>query len=476
MIGYGILIFVLAILGTSNIVYFRRARSLSRKNICVQENYQEMVRFLQRFSHDFIKCKDEKQWMQSIANYLADALKAKAIRIFLLEQQRLRLVAKYGAMPLHREPSSEDNKSFGGVLASLNQEKLDVDKGMIGEIVAGSTPVHKDFPTRTAKAGDEKKRLESFIAIPMMIEKQKNGIICAINKNEEGTYFTSDDETLLSSLSAPIALAGSLFHIYADLNEQQRIQQELRLAREIQNSLLPRENPVSEWFSIYGVHKAAKEVSGDFYDFVEINDNFLLVIIADASGKGVPACMVMAMCRTFIRANAARFKENLEGLLKELNRNLFNDTDEAKFVTLACCLIDKRDSTVEYARAGHTDLILRRSNGAIQIISPYGPALGLFPPDSEELEFDTFAFSWLPDTALMLFTDGLTEAINGNQEEYGLDRLSATFSKQNSNPSDCVGAILSSVREFSEQQTQTDDQTIVILHRKNVKLATVHSN
>ena len=468
MIGYGILIFLLVIVGITNIIYFRRSQSLSKEIVSVEENFQEMVRFLHRFSYDFVKSKDERQWMQSMADYLTDAMDAKVIRIYLLEQQQhLRLVANSGKMPLLSTPNNSDQRISVRELESLLKEQLGINESIIGKIVTTGNPVHEDF---LPLSNDRRNGLESFIAAPMIIGKRRNGVICAINKKEQGTYFTEDDKTLLNSLSAPIALAGSLFHIYADLSEQQRIQQELRLAREIQNSLLPRESPESEWFSIYGVHKAATEVSGDFYDFVEIDDNFLLVVIADASGKGVPACMVMAMCRTFIRANAARFMENLEGLFKELNKSLFGDTDEAKFVTLACCLIDKRDSTVEYARAGHTELLLRRPTGTTQVISPYGPALGLFPPNCEELEFDTFAFSWLPDTVLVLFTDGLTEALNQNQEQYGLDRLISTFNKQTSDPSVCAGNILSSIREYSQQQPQTDDQTIVVLQRKDAKL------
>ena len=457
-------------LGITSVVYFRRSRYLSKRIARVMEDYQEVVRFLHRFSHDMVKSRDERQWMQSMADYLADAIKARVVRIFLLEHQhRLSLVAQSGALRLPHGTHNDSPGDSTGVLDVLYREQFDVGEGIVGEIAASGRLTQKEFASPFAVENGVE-RLESFLGIPMNIGKRSNGVICAINKRQRGATFTEDDKLLLNSLANPIALAGSLFQIYADLSEQQRIHQELRLAREIQNSLLPREAPKSAWFSIYGVHKAATEVSGDFYDFVEIDENFLLVLIADASGKGVPACMITAMCRTFIRANAARYKANLEGLLKELNRNLFNDTDEAKFVTLACCLIDKRDSTVEYARAGHTELLLRQPTGEVQIVSPDGPALGLFPPDAEELEFDTFAFSWLPNTSLVLFTDGMTEALNEHQEQYGLDRLVSTFSKQLSDPITTAGSLLSSVKDFTQRQTQSDDQTIVVLTRNDADL------
>ena len=471
MIGYIFSIALIVILGTLSVYYYRRSHFLSKRITRVMEDYQEMVRFLHRFSHDMVKSRDERQWLQAMADYLADAVRAEVIRIFLLEHQsHINLVAHSGIFPANDDGGKNFPSAAKDILDVLHREQFDMGEGIIGKVASSGQAIQKEVSSSFIGSG-QKMPIESFLAIPMNIEKRNNGVICAINKRERGTDFSEDDRLLLSSLASPIALAGSLFQIYADLNEQQRIHQELRLAREIQNSLLPREAPKSEWFSVYGVHKAATEVSGDFYDFVEIDDNFLLVIIADASGKGVPACMITAMCRTFIRANAARYKENLEGLLKDLNRSLFRDTDEAKFVTLACCLIDKRDSTVEYARAGHTEMLFRQPTGSVQIVSPDGPALGLFPPGSEELEFDTFAFSWLPNTSIMLFTDGLTEALNENQEEFGLNRLVSTFGKKSSDPITAAGSVLSAVKEFTQHQPQTDDETIVILMRNDVEFS-----
>jgi sigma-B regulation protein RsbU (phosphoserine phosphatase) len=304
----------------------------------------------------------------------------------------------------------------------------------------------------------------TIMATAMKIDEQIVGVICAVDRRVPTGPFVRDDLFLLESLSGQVALGGTLIEVYERLSEQHRLQQELQLAREIQNSLLPTAAPSSDWFQVHGVNRTASEVSGDFYDFVELSEDFLLVLVADASGKGVPACMIMAMCRSFVRANAIRYRDNLEGLLKALNQSLFSDTDGAKFVTAACCLIDKRDGTVEYARAGHTELLIHQPGGRIEVISPDGPALGLLPDD--EVTFDTFSFSWLPDTSILLFTDGITEALNADEDEFGLTRLTEALHRCDTLvPEETAERILDEVAAFTEEQPQTDDQTMVILSR-----------
>ncbi len=464
MIGYGLLAFIIVVLAVSNLQYRISTRSALKRVRRALEDRKDMVRFLDRFSRSIVTSRDEKKWMQSMADLLCDSIKAKNIRLYIFEQQHhFRLVAETGKLPPINDKDPSPPTEAKSILEALHQEQIEVSKGIFHKAVSSGKSVHKDFPADDN--GYRRKGLRSIIAVPMILDGQKIGLICALDKKKKGNYFTSEDVDLLECLSNQIALAGTLFKIYEDIGEQHRIQRELSLAREIQNSLLPKEAPKSENFAIHGVNIAAKEVSGDLYDFVPINDNFLLVLIADASGKGVPACMIMSMCRIFVRANAARYKDNLEGLLKELNQNLYIDTDEARFVTLACCLIDKRDNTVEYARAGHTELLIQQPAGDVQIIYPDGPALGLLPPDDGSVQFDTFSFSWLPNSSIVLFTDGIIEALDEDGEEYGLDRLIDSLTPPTCDPEATATRVVNSVRDFVASQPQMDDQTLVILTR-----------
>jgi sigma-B regulation protein RsbU (phosphoserine phosphatase) len=247
------------------------------------------------------------------------------------------------------------------------------------------------------------------------------------------------------------------------MKEQERLSQEIEFTRQLQASLLPDHFPAWDQFLVHSFTRSAKEVSGDFYDFVELDEDRLLIVIGDACGKGVPACMIMAMTRSFIRSHISRFT-TLKNLLVELNDNLFRDVAEERFITLGCCLLDKKRSTVEYARAGHTEVVFY-IHEHIRAIFPHGTALGLLP--SELATIETFSFEFPPDMSILLFTDGITEAIDAEEEEYGDKKLEDVFKESclaKNSPEQTIQNILDSVDAHTGPiEHQADDQTIVII-------------
>ena len=306
------------------------------------------------------------------------------------------------------------------------------------------------------------------MAVPMIMENKISGVICAVN-NKNNKSFTKTQFDSLESMTNLVVLIHNILKVYSNLTIQQRLSQELEFTRLLQASLLPKEFPEWSPFVINAFTRSAKEVNGDFYDFVEIDENRLLVVIGDASGKGVPACMVMAMTRSFIRANVERFT-SLTDLLEELNTNLYRDTNEERFVSLSCCLLDKREETIEFIRGGHTELLLYSNKDSIRKISPDGAAVGLLPSEYTS-DFDTFSFSFESNYSIMLYSDGITEINNKEGKEFGIDRLSNLFlesCKRKNSPRKCTDKILRAIDEFSTEESQYDDQTIVIIsHEKS---------
>jgi serine phosphatase RsbU (regulator of sigma subunit) len=216
-------------------------------------------------------------------------------------------------------------------------------------------------------------------------------------------------------------------------------------------------------YRIQPFSRSAREVGGDFYDFVQLDGGRLMFVIGDASGKGVPACMLMAMCQSFVRSSAQRF-QGLEVFLEQLNRYLFHDTDRGHFVTLAVCIIDVENHICEYARAGHTELLLRLASGVTRVIKPDGPSLGLLP-DELGVHFDTLSFRFKPGTSLMLFTDGITEALDEDENEFGIERLEQIWRTTDGSPEEVSKRVLSAVEEFKGDAPQADDQTILVISR-----------
>ncbi len=169
------------------------------------------------------------------------------------------------------------------------------------------------------------------------------------------------------------------------------------------------------------------------------------------------------MTRSYIRSAIDHFT-NLEEFLREVNRNLYRDVDDEKYVTLSCCLLDLRSGIVEYARAGHTDLLVHVSNH-LRTFFPAGAGIGIMP--DEFATFDTISFELRHGATIMLFSDGLSEATNDDNEEFGVERLQKVFASSCRNLDSLettVNKSLEAVRRFASEQA--DDQTLILIRRR----------
>lgn len=302
------------------------------------------------------------------------------------------------------------------------------------------------------------------MAAPLISKGATVGIVCAVDsRSNPDAPFTAAQFGHLQFVADQIVLAHLISKAYSDRSTQQRLAQELDFARVIQRSLLPKDFPAWGRFRIHASTRASKEVSGDFYDFIPIDENRMLVVVGDASGKGIPACMIMSMTRSFIRANIDRFT-TLHDLLIELNDNLYRDAGDGRYITLGICLLNQKESTLEFARAGHTELLIYIHNH-IRTIHPKGAGLGLLP--SELAEFDTFRIEFNPDMEILMFSDGINEAVSPFGEQFGINRIRERFMESclaNSSPEDAVNNLMNSVSEFTEHPNDlSDDQTVVII-------------
>jgi len=427
------------------------------------------------FSLNIQKRSDVGEWMTYIARYVADLVESQSLCIYFIENEKDTdgreeeyLVAKgvFGPFP------AREKDGAAHIMMKTKYILDDVlnDKIAIGEDIVGKAALTQRSVNIT-KRGDP--RLETLysinpvtavMAVPLLSEGQTIGVVCAVdNRSDPDGPFSSTQFSQLQFIADQIVLAQLISRAYTDRSIQQRLVQELDFARVIQSSLLPKDIPDWGRFRMHASTRASKEVSGDFYDFVAIDENRLLVVVGDASGKGIPACMIMSMTRSFIRANIDRFT-TLHDLLNELNDNLYRDTGDGRYITLGICLLDKKESTLEFARAGHTDLLIYIHNH-IRSISPKGAGLGLLP--SELAEFDTFRIEFSPDMEIIMYSDGINEAVSPFGEQFGIDRIREHFMAScvaNSSTEETVKTLMNSVDEFTERPNDlADDQTVVVI-------------
>lgn len=246
--------------------------------------------------------------------------------------------------------------------------------------------------------------------------------------------------------------------------KKQRLEEELRIGREIQQSLIPHACPLLPGWSFAAAYEPARQVGGDFYDFVFMPDHpeVMQVVIADVTGKGVPAALFMATCRTTIRAEAMRSIGPAE-TLREANCVIALDTRYPLFLTALCARMEAHSGYLTFANGGHErPLWVHAGSGAVETIMSHNPLLGF----TQEAIYEEQTIEVDVGDLLVFFTDGVTEARNEQGGFYGDDRLQALLQRQSwDSPDQVLEAILTSVAAFSGNTPQADDLTLVVVQR-----------
>jgi serine phosphatase RsbU (regulator of sigma subunit)/anti-sigma regulatory factor (Ser/Thr protein kinase) len=262
------------------------------------------------------------------------------------------------------------------------------------------------------------------------------------------------------------------------LIEQQKLQKELQVAQEIQQMLLPSDFPEVEGYEIASYYEAAKEVGGDLFDFVEIDDHSIGVCVADVSGKGVPGSMIMTMIRTALRLES-RGNKNPADVLARVNRFVADDMKRGMFVTMFYMVLDSRKRVIHYASAGHNPMILYRgSSQQTYYLNPTGFPVGIKLPDTAlfDKKIETDSIRLREDDVLILYTDGVTEAMNHKRELYRDERfLTAIRENSSNNVGDFVQNIYTDIKNFTGGATQNDDITFVAVRERMMQGEVLYS-
>ncbi|MCK5243378.1 SpoIIE family protein phosphatase [bacterium] len=254
-----------------------------------------------------------------------------------------------------------------------------------------------------------------------------------------------------------------------NLLEQERIQQEMQVAQEIQHTLLPRELPKIEGYDVASMYRSAKEVGGDYFDFVWVDDNILGVAVADVSGKGIPGSLVMTMIRTALRLEA-RGNHSATDVMSKVNSFVTRDMKKGMFVTMFYIILDSRRRIINYSSAGHNPMILyREENKEVYFLKPRGFPLGIDLPNPE-----LFVKSMTQESVklkkgdlLLLYTDGITEAMNSRREQYGEQRVIDIIKQYHQLSADeFVAKLTEDIAVFTEDYPQNDDITFVAIKEK----------
>jgi serine phosphatase RsbU (regulator of sigma subunit)/HAMP domain-containing protein len=303
---------------------------------------------------------------------------------------------------------------------------------------------------------------EPGLVLPMLVKDQLFGMLFFALPNVKDS-FSEKERRFAATLAAQATLALENAMLYDRLREQERIKRELEIAREVQQQLLPSKMPELEGYSIEGICRSAFEVGGDYFDFFPLENNNLGIVIADVSGKGTSASFYMAELKGLMMQLSSAI-QSPKALLIDLNQKLLGNIDRQSFISMIYGIIDPQRKKFTFARAGHNALLKLGQNGDYSFLTPGGIGLGLAADDKFINNLDESSISIMKGDLLIFYTDGITEAMNEYNEEYGEGRLlEVSLMSKKKKVSDIRTDILNSVDEFLGSCQAHDDQTMIIV-------------
>lgn len=304
------------------------------------------------------------------------------------------------------------------------------------------------------------------LVVPLVSQGEFVGLLNMGPRLSQQDY-SHDDRMLLNNLATQVAPALRIAQLVHQQQTQalqrQGLEHELRIARHIQQTLLPKELPRMEGWELHAHYQPAQAVGGDFYDFFRFQDGRIGLVIGDVTDKGIPAAMVMATTRALLRSVAFRVIE--PGMVLERTNDLLcPDIPQTMFVTCLYAVLDPVSGYLKYANAGH-NLPLRRIDGRIEKLYATGMPLGLMT----HMQYEQKETMIRPDERILFYSDGLIEAHNSDHEMYGSKRLEELLAREEFgryHPREAIARLLFELKSFTGNQTkQEDDVTLLSLHR-----------
>ena len=360
----------------------------------------------------------------------------------------------------------EKNELWSKVLQGENliDVRLPIGHGIAGHVAqTGKRVILKDVykderfnPEFDKKTGY---RTKTMLCTPMKNrENQMIGVFQIINKKTD--FFTLDDVHFLDTLSVDACIAIENARLVQEALEKQKIEKELEVAATIQNMIIPKELPAIPGYQIAGKNDPSKQVGGDFYDVIPLKDGKFALIIADVSGKSVSGALLVSTLQASLHAYLES-DITITDLVRKLNRIILKNSTTEKYITFFISILDPARNTLETLNAGHNPPLLHR-NGTLIKLKTGGVPLGM-------VEFDDFQSETVqlqPGDAVVMFTDGVTEAENEAEDFFSDERLEETVLQCAHEDADAINQrIYSDVKTFEGDAEQADDITLLILKR-----------
>ena len=351
----------------------------------------------------------------------------------------------------------------------LRLSRVALDEGILGHCLSVGEPVHvRDVKNHPAFRDAFIRYTDDVSALlsPLRHAHKDLGVLVVARRHEDG-HFTANDFAVFRSAAEQSSFAIGNARIHREAHEKRAIEGELKNAREVQRILLPQQDPVVAGFRISGTNLPARIISGDYYDYIDLGAEKFGIVIADVSGKGVPAGMLMAMCRSALRSVASG-EISPSKVMAAVNRQIFPDIREDMFISMTYSVLDTAAGSLTLSRAGHEPaLLFRRETGKVELLRSPGLALGIDGGAVFERVTRDQEVALKSGDCVLFYTDGMKEAVDAQEEEFGMERMCEAFRLAAPLGAEAVLARMQeTLAQFTGDGPQMDDITLVAIEKR----------
>lgn len=396
--------------------------------------------------------------LYTVSQKMASCLRPEDVAQLVIQEARKLIRSDSASVMLLNEATHTLDIVAAAGTAVTSTLLLRPSEGIAGKVfVSGKGEIVNDVH-ESAEFIESENQISSLICTPLKVEENIFGVMNI--SSAEPVLYTAGDLKFANALATQAAVSIENARLHAEELERERIVKELEIARDIQQSLLPESIPEVEGAELAALSIPAKEVGGDFYDFIPMSDDQLGLVMADVSGKGVPAALFMALSRALMRANSLHEPEVAQAVI-QTNSLILECTTSGLFVTLFYVMLNARQRTLRYISAGHNPpFLFKKSSGEVMMLEADGIALGAI----DEIELEEKELSVEEGDVLVLYTDGVTESINSQEEEFGEERLIELIKEQHEQSAhELMQTIEKRVMAFAGDEPQFDDFTLMVV-------------
>ena len=422
--------------------------------IFFHERYDYQQALLE-FTQELPRLMEMENILSSIVSRLSSTMHIEKISVFICGEKE---GCNSAALNINLTDSTF-NDGDRTLMALLQKTRKPVDLHLLGD----------EYDLTDMKDEEKEKLLRSGIvlSVPMFLQDRLVGFI-NVGQKMSGKVYSQEDINLLATVAGQAAIAIENSRLHKSEIDQQRVKEELDLARKIQQGLFPKTNPEIPGLDIAGVSLPALSVGGDYYDFIPLGTNKILAVVADVSGKGMSAALYMSKVQGMVQL-AAHIYSTPKEMLTNINRRIFDGMDRRSFITMILALFDLKKKEVRICRAGHNKALCS-VEGKIKFLEGGGIGLGLERGPVFEDAIEEVRIPIKPDSLFLFYTDGVTEAMNEEQQQLGEQAIVDLLkTKRHLSAESIQRAILTRVEKFRGSAEQHDDVTMVVVKSKKRK-------